>query len=161
MNIKYLGVMVLSLAIGVNSAYSINYRLLDAEAGTYHHRICVGVSDDETNINRSLCFLSKKDSIDPKYAQLKIFLENQKRANEQLKSPYFLEFSKACKNIFEGTCDSLRKASVHMLFEAVVKKELKFLQRREKRRKFEIQNQYTKNPGIDVFLETFFKDRTT
>ncbi len=161
MNIKYLGVMVLSLTISVNAACSINYRLLDSKAGTYHHRIRTEVSTDENMINRSLYFLSKKDSIDSKYAQLEIFLENQKRANEQLKSHYFLEFSKTCKNIFESTGDSLRKSSVHMLFEAVVKKELKFLQHREKRNKFEMQNQYAKSPDIDVIIERFFKDGTT
>lgn len=155
MNIKFLGAMVMALQL-TTSAYGINYKRLELEADTYQHRIWSRVPSDETMVRRSLSFVTKEDTIDPKYTRSESFLDFCREANDEIKDEGFLGFSNTCKNIFESS-DDLHRAAVYMLLEKIREKSLHHLKSIKKieafKREYEnTHNEKDANGSLDYFL---------
>ncbi|EKE10425.1 MAG: hypothetical protein ACD_16C00036G0015 [uncultured bacterium] len=131
MNIKFLGITIMALQLTTSAYAGINYKLLELEADTYHHRIWSGTPSDEEMIKKSLIFMSKEDTIDTKYTQAESFLKFYKESNDAIGNAYFHSFSLTCKQIFDDS-DNLHKAAVYMLLESVREKSAKIIKLRKK-----------------------------
>ena len=154
MSIKLLGIMIMTLHL-TTSAYGINHKRLELEADTYQHRIWSRTPSDETMVRGSLSFLSKEDSIDPRYTQTESFLKFYKEANDEINDERFLVFSDTCKKIFEES-DNLHKAAIYMLLEKIREKSLHHLKSIKKLEAFKREHESTFNEkDANGFLNYF------
>ncbi|MBY0501690.1 MAG: hypothetical protein K2P93_06795 [Alphaproteobacteria bacterium] len=123
MNIKILGMFIMISHI-TSSSYAINFKRLEMEADTYHHRILSGVASDEKMIRKSLCFLSDKDAYDEKYKQPATFNQFYENTMDRVKHHSFSLFSQTCKKMFEEEENEKNKAAIYLLLEKVSEKSL-------------------------------------
>lgn len=156
MNIKFLGALIMASQL-TTSAYGINHKRLEFEADTYEQRIWSRVPSDEKMIKGSLSFIGDEDKVDQKYTQAASFFKFYKEVNNEINDERFLNFSEACKKIFEESENDRNKAAVYMLLEKVREKSLKYLSSVEKLEKFKRQHEdkfkeTNANSSLDYFL---------
>ncbi len=157
MKIKYLGIIALSLHISTHTACSVNYKMLEQEAGSFQQKIFSGKPIDESRLNKGLLFLNREDTIVEEYTHLESFVKKVDEANKELNDRRFLDFSKLCKKIFKETSNPLRKASIYMLFEKIACNSIYSYQHLKKLEEFKRRLKPSSNtPRFpDAFLDNF------
>jgi hypothetical protein len=140
------------------SAYSINYKRLEAEADIYQHRILTRVPSKKTMVQGSLSFLNQDDKIGSKYTKTEKLNRLFKEANNEINDDSFVKFAGVCKNIFDEANDDEEKVAVYMLLEKVQEKLLihysavKKLEKCKKEYEKTLKKDTETNASLDYFL---------
>ena len=153
MKYQILGVVVMALQL--TSAHGINYKRLEQEADTYHHRIWLNTPHPAKALKRSLVFLTDTDLVERRYTKPEKFLKLLVKANREIPNPSFYQFSKTCKEVFESSEDR-HKAAVYILLETVREKSLRYLKTLKRVEEFKrVEDRTVRAKGADQALEYF------